>query len=105
MLTRAFNKRIASYRRLVNQREYHLLHFLLTETEPRDPFSDNPSRQLKFSELREASYVKVAYQGVTDRTFYRELNRLGEMKFINIRRDDSKKDWILELNFEAIGKY
>ncbi|MGH7841206.1 MAG: Fic family protein [Candidatus Binataceae bacterium] len=105
MLLRAFNKRIASYRRLVNQREHNLLDFLLEATEPIDPFSQNPSRLLKFSELREARYVKGAYTNVTSRTFYRELNRLGELGFINIRRDESGKDWILELNFEAIGKY
>lgn len=105
MLIRAFNKRIASYRRLVNQREYNLLDFLLMETESTDPFSENPSRQLKFSELYESPYVKGAYKNVTSRTFYRELNRLGLLNFINIRRDESAKDWILELNFEAIGKY
>jgi Fic family protein len=105
MLTRAFNQRIASYRRLVNEREDHLLNFLLTETEPTDPFSENPSRQLKFSELQKAPYVKGAYKDVTPRTFYRELNRLGHLGFITIKRDESAKDWILELNFEAIGKY
>lgn len=105
MLARAFDKRIASYRRLVNERECQLLSFLLTETEPTDPFSENPSRQLKFSELQQAPYVKGAYRHVTTRTFYRELNRLGELGFISIRRDESAKDWILELNFEAIGKY
>ena len=105
MLLRAFNKRIASYRRLVNEREHNLLTFLLEETEPTDPFSDNPSRQLKFSELYKAPYVKGAYKHVTTRTFYRELNRLGELGFITIKRDEPAKDWILELNFEAIGKY
>ncbi len=105
MLVRAFHKRIASYRRLINQREYDLLDFLLTETEPTDPFSENPSRQLKFSELYRSPYVKESYKNVTTRTFYRELNRLGKEAFINIRRDESIKDWILEINFGAIGKY
>jgi Fic family protein len=107
MLVRAFNKRIASYRRLLNQREYNLLDFLLTETEPTDPFSDSPSRRLKFSELREAQYVKGAYKNVTTRTFHRELNRLGDLGFISITRDEmaTVKNWILELDFEAIGKY
>lgn len=105
MLVRAFNKRVRSYRRLINQREHNLLDFLLVATEPIDPFSENPSREVKFSELREAPYVKGAYRNVTLRTFYRELNRLGDLGFINIRRDESAKDWILELNFEAIGKY
>ena len=105
MLVRAFNKRVASYRKLLNQREYNLLDFLLTETEPVDPFSENPSRHLKFSDLREAPYVKSAYKNLTNRTFNRELNRLGELGFISIRRDETGRDWILELNFEAIGKY
>lgn len=30
-------------RRLLNQREYGLLEFLLRETEPVDPFADEPS--------------------------------------------------------------
>ena len=105
MLIRAFNTRIASYRRLLNQREYNLLDFLLTETEPIDPFSDNPSRQLKFSELRNAKYVTSAYKDVTDRTFNRELERLGTLGFISVKRDEAAKDWVLELDFEAIGKY
>jgi len=81
------------------------LEFLLTETEPNDPFSEQPSKQVKFSELLKAPYVKGAYSDVTSRTFYRELNRLGSMGFIKIRRDESEKDWILELDFDAIGKY
>lgn len=105
MLVRAFQQRIGSYRRLVNQREYDLLTFLLTETEPVDPFSENPSRQIRFSELRKSPYIKSAYRDVTDRTFYRELNRLASMGFITVKKDDSGRDWILELDFDAIGKY
>ena len=105
MLVRAFNTRVASYRRLLNQREYNLLDFLLTETEPIDPFSENPSRQLKLSDLHEAQYVKSAYKEVTDRTFTRELDRLGALGFISVRRDEAAKGWVLELDFEAIGKY
>lgn len=105
MLVRAFNTRIASYRRLLNQREYNLLDFLLTETEPVDPFSENPSRQLKISELLKARYIKSAYADVTDRTFNRELERLGTLGFISVRRDEAAKDSVLELDFEAIGKY
>ena len=105
MLVRAFNRKIGSYRRLINNREYQLLDFLLNETEPRDPFSENPSRLLKYSELTQSPYVKGSYKSVTLRTFYREIFRLGELGFIKIARDESQKDWNVELNFEAIGKY
>jgi len=105
MLVQSVSKRVASYRRLLNQREYSLLDFLLTETEPSDPFSDSPSRKLRFSELREAPYVKGAYKNVTKRTFYRELDRLGTLGFIRIQRDAPARDWVLELDLEAIGKY
>jgi hypothetical protein len=105
MLVRAFNTRVASYRRLLNQREHNLLDFLLVETEPIDPFSENPSRQVKLSDLQKAQYVKTAYKDVTDRTFIRELDRLGALGFINVRRDEAAKDSVLELNFDAIGKY
>jgi Fic family protein len=105
MLLRAYKTKVASRRRLLNQREYHLLEILLTETEPFDPFSEHPSRKIKFSELKNTMSIRMAYQRVTARTFYRELIRLGELGFISFTRDEAAKDWIIEVNFEAIGKY
>lgn len=103
MLIRAFNTRTGDRRRLVNQREYSLLDFLITETEPIDPFSDDPSRRIKLSELRGFPYIQAAYRNVTPRTFFRELMRLRDMGFINFTQEG--KDWITELDFAAIGKY
>lgn len=105
MLVRSFNQRVGSRRRLLNQREYNLLDFLLTETEPTDPFSDNPSAQVRFSKLLEAKYIQTAYRNVTQRTFHRELTRLRELGFITLDREEENKDWVLEINFAAIGMY
>ena len=105
VINRAFNKRISARRRLLNQREFHLLEFLLSETEPADPFSDTPSRRISLSELLEANYVRLAYRNVTRRTFHRELMRLGELGFIKFTRDESVRDWVVELDFGAISKY
>ena len=105
MLIRAFNKKMGPRRRLLNQREYNLLNFLLSETEPSDPFSDTPSRRIELSELQEDRYVQSAYQNVTWRTFQRELIRLGELGFIRFIRDGAVQDWVVELDFEAISKY
>jgi hypothetical protein len=105
VMYRAFNKPVGSRRRLLNQREHNLLEFLLTETEPTDPFSNNPSRKIKYSELQKDKYVEAAYRNVTRRTFYRELARLADTGFIHFTRDDAAKDWIVELDFGAIGKY
>lgn len=106
MLVRAFNTRVGERRRALNQREYNLLDYLIVQTEPTDPFSDNPSRQIKYSELCEAPYIKQAYRGVTNRTFLRELTRLSDMNFIKFIRDKSGRgDPIVELDFSAIGKY
>ena len=105
MIGRAFNKRMGARRRLLNQREYSLLDFLLSETEPIDPFSDTPSRRISLSELLEANYVQSAYRNVTRRTFHRELMRLGELGFIKFARDESVQDWVVELDFGAISKY
>lgn len=78
----------------------------MSETEPVDPFSENPSRQIKFSELRAAPYIRAAYRDVTPRTFHRELIRLSEFGFIKFRREDGGVDEpIVELDFGAIGKY
>ena len=105
MLVRAYNKKTGPRRRLLNQREYNLLNFLLSETEPSDPFSDTPSRRIELSELQEDRYVQSAYQNVTWRTFQRELTRLGELGFIRFIRDGAVQDWVVELDFEAISKY
>lgn len=104
MLIRAFNTKTGDRRRVINQREYHLLQYLLTETEPIDPFSENPSRQIKYSELREAAFVRASYRDVTARTFHRELIRLSEMGFISFRTHEPD-GLIVELDFGAIGKY
>ena len=105
MIGRAFNKKTGARRRLLNQRESSLLDFLLSETEPVDPFSDTPSRRISLSELLEANYVQSAYRNVTRRTFHRELMRLGELGFIEFTRDESVQDWVVELDFGAISKY
>lgn len=102
-LVRAYNTKASDRRRLLNTREYQLLQFLLSETEPTDPFSENPSRQIKLSELREVPYIKAAYREVTPRTFVRELTRLAQLRFISFNRADSGA--IVELDFHAIEKY
>ena len=105
MIIRAFSKRMGPRRRLLNQREYSLLNFLLSETEPVDPFSDASSRRISLSELLEANYVQSAYRNVTRRTFHRELTRLRELGFIDFTIDESVQDWVVELDFGAISKY
>ena len=105
MIGRAFNKKTGARRRLLNKRESSLLDFLLSETEPVDPFSDTPSRRISLSELLEASYVQSAYRNVTRRTFHRELIRLMELGFIDFTIDESVQDWVVELDFGAISKY
>lgn len=101
----ALNKRMSARRRVLNQREFSLLDFLLSETVPVDPFSDTLSRRISLSELLEANYVQSAYRNVTRRTFHRELMRLGELGFIKFTRDESAQDWVVELDFGAISKY
>lgn len=105
MLVRHFNRRVGPRRRLLNQREYSLLEVLITETEPIDPFSDNPSKKIRFADLVASPYVQGAYRKVKTRTFYRELLRLANLGFITFTRDKSVQDWIVELDFGAIAKY
>jgi Fic family protein len=104
-LVRAFNRRTGKRRRVLNQREVNLLTFLLTETEPVDPFSEQPSRRIPLSELIQAPFVRAAYGAVTTRTFQRELFRLAELGFIDFTTDEAAGGQIVELNFGAIGKY
>ncbi len=105
VLVKAFNRRVGERRRLLNNREYRLLDFLLSETEPNDPFSESSSKRLFFKDVRESRYIQSAYGKVTVRTFNRELTRLGELGFISFQKDDVANDWVIELDFSAIGKY
>lgn len=99
----AFNQRAGKRRRVLNQREYGLLDFLLHETEPIDPFAEEPSRKIDYSELRDAPYVKSVYRNVTTRTFYRELTRLAETGFIKF--SIREREPTVEIDFGAIGRY
>ena len=105
MLVRARDIKVSPRRRLLNQREYNLLNFLLNGTEPLDPFSDTPSRRIKLFELLNDSHLQSAYQNVTQRTFVRELIRLRELGFIQFIQDKAVQDWVVELDFEAISKH
>jgi len=103
MLVRNYNKRTGVRRRLLNLREYQLLDFLLTATEPLDPFSENPSRKIDLSELQEYPLIQSIYGGVTTRTFHRELSRLTDIGMIKFQREALSQ--IVELDFDAISKY
>ena len=104
MLVRALGQRESVRRRVLNQREYGLLEFLLQETEPVDPFADEPSRKIALSELIRAPYVKATYRNVTNRTFQRELIRLARTGFIRFTVPEQDEPTV-ELDFGAIGKY
>ena len=103
MLVRNYNKRTGVRRRLLNLREYQLLDFLLTATEPLDPFSENPSRKIDLSELQEYPLIQSIYGGVTMRTFHRELSRLTDIGMIKFQREALSQ--IVELDLDAISKY
>ena len=104
MLVQARNKKISERRYLINDREYNLLDFLITETEPVDPFSEQPSKMIGIQELFESPYIRGAYRNVTTRTLVRELTRLAQSGFIKFS-DTPPNGWVIELDFDAIGKY
>ena len=104
-MVRALEQRAGKRRRVLNGREYQLLDYLLKETEPSDPFSDEPSRKIGLTELLQAPYVRVVYKDVTPRTLRRELVRLAEMGFIRVWDAAELEDSMIEIDYAAIGKY
>ncbi|MYC86973.1 MAG: Fic family protein [Gemmatimonadales bacterium] len=104
-LTWARDKRVSERRRLISEREHGLLGFLLEETEPADPFSERPSRRLALEALIDSPFVGTVYRDVTSRTFFRELTRLAELGFIIFERDADSGEFVVDLDFAAIGKY
>lgn len=103
-MVKALGQRTGKRRRVLNTREYQLLNFLLDETEPEDPFAEQPSKQVPFSALIDSPYVRSAYRNVTPRTFRRELMRLAELRFIRFSFAAGEEP-IVELDFAAIGRY
>ncbi len=91
-------------RRVLNEREFNLLTYLLKETEPIDPFSESGTRQIRFRDLLGSQYYRTAYSGRSQRTFARELSRLREQGFIKLPLDSNSSETI-ELDFNAIAKY
>lgn len=103
MLLRALGTLEGKRRRIINQREYNLLNYLLRETEPTDPFSPEPSRRIGYDELLKAPFIQAAYGNVTRRTFHRELVRLADRGFVEFQL--SEDEFIITIDFDAIGKY
>ena len=106
MLVSNYNVKVSERRRMLNRREHQLLLWLLDETEPVDPFSENPSRRIDVAELLNSGYVKGAYGNVTTRTFVRELARLSNLGFIHFNLNlHNQREPSIEIDFEAIGRY
>ena len=104
MLVASHSRKISPRRRLLNDREVQLLRFLLDETEPEDPFADNPSRRVTLDEVFDSAFMQAAYGSVTVRTVVREFSRLGELGFIKFDTEKRGGFWV-EIDFNAIGKY
>lgn len=102
-LVAALGKRVGPRRRVINEREYRLLEYLVGVTEPTDPFAEEPSKRIPFSDLVIEPYVRAIYETVTRRTFFRELVRLAEMGFIKV--SGQRQDLSVELDFDAIERY
>lgn len=105
MMERNRHIRLSPRRRVLNDREFNLLSFLLTATEPTDPFSKEASRKVTFAELVDSQYYKGVYSKVTSRTFSRELERLSKAGFIKFTPGTREHGPIVELDFGAIAKY
>lgn len=104
MLVSNYNTKVSPRRRMLNEREYQLLSYLLDETEPIDPFSQNPSLEISLNDLLDSRYVKGAYKNVTQRTFTREIIRLSTWGFIKVGHGASR-ELTVAVDYEAIAKY
>ena len=104
MLTASRNKKVSARRRLLNDREVQLLHFLLDETEPEDPFSEKPSRRVSLDDAFDTAFMQVVYGNVTERTVMREFLRLTELGFIKFDAEKQGEFWV-EIDFDAIAYY
>lgn len=103
-MRQALNVRVSPRRRLLSEREYHLLSYLLEATDPVDPFSPDPSTRIGLSELIGSPYVRGAYRNVTHRTFMREIGRLAGRGFILLGTDPESGHPTVALDFGVIER-
>ena len=104
LLTRALGMRVSKRRQLINTREFALLDYLLAETEPTDPFSEDLSTRIRLADLVRSPYVRGAYRDVTDRTFIREILRLAELGFIALETEPETGQQTIGIDFGAIER-
>ncbi len=101
-MTRALGMRVSERRHLLNHREFALLDYLLSETEPTDPFSEHPATRIRLADLVRSPYVRVGYREVTRRTFIREIRRLAELGFMTLDDDPESGHQLIGIDFDAI---
>jgi len=98
------NKRIGARRRQLNPREADILHFLLDETKPPNPFSDEQTKQVRLTELAASPFFRQTYGQLTRRTMIRELMRLDHEGYITLSRSPEDGEWYVNVEFGAIGR-
>ncbi|MEK7757065.1 MAG: Fic family protein [Planctomycetota bacterium] len=103
LIRRAQERRVGKRRRLLNEREAFLLHRILDETKPADPFSSDPTYVLCGADV--LRIARPLYARRTPRTVARELIRLKELGFLSIQFADEFEQWKFEISFEAIARY
>jgi len=103
LIRRCREKRAGPRRRLLNEREAKLLHWILDRTKPPDPFSDDPSREVTSDDF-DAVYEAI-YTGKTSRTMSREMWRLSELGFVQLRKKKGAARFRVIIDFKAISQY
>ena len=103
MLDEARATRVSERRKLLNEREYSLLSYLLKITEPIETLSKQISRTIKLAEVPDDPFTAALYKGRTPRTFQREIDRLERMGFIQCEKADG--EIFVAIDYDAIGKY
>lgn len=103
LIRRAYRQRIGTRRRLLNDRESNVLHYLLDRTIPPSPFTNEPEPSVLFNDLYRSSFFRANYGDVTRRTVLRELNRLSELGFLRFRTEGEQM--LVELDFDAITRH
>lgn len=102
-IRRCSERRIGARRKLLNPREARLLHGILDESNPPDPFSDDAPQEITVDAF-ERLWTSL-YDGKTSRTMARELVRLAELGFIRFLPENGGGRWSVTIDFGAIARY
>ena len=103
-LNRTRTMRKSARRYVLSSREYNFLSQLLEKTHPHDPFDASDEKRIALGEVRADALFQLIYNGVSARTFMRDIEQLRVKGFVKLTPNDGT-ELCISIDLSAIERY